>query len=133
MYHAAPINEFFKPKLTVQKGKAEMRTEVRPEFFHAARAIHGAVYFKALDDTAFFAVNSLVEDVFVLTINFNLYLLKPINEGILVARGQVVYESKSSFIAESIVFDQDENQIARGTGSFIRSKIPLNEEVGYRL
>lgn len=131
MYHAAPINEFFKPKLTVQKGKAEMRAEARPEFFHAAHAIHGAVYFKALDDTAFFAVNSLVEDVFVLTINFNLYLLKPINKGQIIARGSVIYESKSSFIAESIVYDQDENQIARGTGSFIRSKIPLTEEVGY--
>ena len=120
MYHAAPINEFFKPKLSVQKGKAEMRAEVRPEFFHAARAIHGAVYFKALDDAAFFAANSLVEDVFVLTINFNLYLLKPLDKGLIIARGSVLYESNNSLIGESVLYDQDENQIARGTGTFIR-------------
>jgi acyl-coenzyme A thioesterase PaaI-like protein len=34
---------------------------------HSIHAVHGSVYFKALDDAAFFAVNSLVEDVFVLT------------------------------------------------------------------
>lgn len=132
MYRSAPINEFFKPKLTITRGNAELLLTVRPEFFHAARATHGSVYFKALDDVAFFAVNSLVEDVFVLTANFNLYLLQPINKGILRAHGTVAYESKSSFIGEAVLLDQEGNQIARGSGSFIRSKIALNEEIGYR-
>jgi hypothetical protein len=35
---------------------------VRPDFFHAAHAVHGSVYFKALDDAAFFAVASLVQE-----------------------------------------------------------------------
>ena len=132
MYHSAPINEYFKPKLKVERGKTELLIPVRPDFFHAAGAVHGSVYFKALDDAAFFAVSSLVEDAFVLTANFNLYLFQPINKGALIARGRVIYESKNSYIAEAVLFDQDEHQISRGSGSFIRSKIPLNEDVGYK-
>lgn len=132
MYLSAPINEFYKPKLTIERGKTELIIPVRSDFFHAAAAVHGSVYFKALDDAAYFAVNSLVDDVFVLTANFNLYFFQPVSKGNLIAQGTVIYESKSSFIAESIIFDQEGNQVSRGSGSFIRSKIPLNEEIGYR-
>lgn len=132
MYHAAPINEFYKPKLTIERGKTELQVTVRPEFFHAAGAVHGSVYFKMLDDAAYFAVNSLIEDGFVLTSNFNLYFLQPISEGILVAYGVVVNESKSSFIAETVLKDGNGNQVSRGSGTFVRSKIPLNVEIGYR-
>ncbi len=82
MYLAAPINEFFKPDITIGKGTAEITVHVDDRrFFHAANAIHGSVYFKCLDDAAFFAVSSLVEDCFVLTSNFNLYLHAPVSGG----------------------------------------------------
>jgi hypothetical protein len=35
-------------------------------------------------------------------------------------------------IAEAVVYDSDDVEIARGMGSFIRSKIPLSAEIGYR-
>lgn len=133
MYHEAPINAFYEPQLSVERGKADLRITVKPEFFHAAHAIHGSVYFKALDDAAFFAVNSLVENAFVLTANFTLYFLQPVSQGVLHAHGEVTYESHSSFIAEAVLHDEQGHQIARGSGSFIRSKIPLSEEIGYHL
>ena len=70
MYHGAAINEYFRPALRVRDGQAEVEIPIRPDFFHAAAAIHGSIYFKALDDAAFFAVNSVVEDVFVLTVSY---------------------------------------------------------------
>src|ERR1051325_363168 len=91
MYASAPINEYFAPRLQIPNaGVAELRLTIRPEFHHAAHAAHGAVYFKALDDATFFAANSLVEDVFVLTTSFNLYLTRPVSEGEIVATGHVV-------------------------------------------
>lgn len=132
MYHEAPINAFYKPKLTVERGKSDLKIAVRPEFYHAAQAIHGSVYFKALDDAAFFAVNSLVEDVFVLTANFTLYFLHPVQQGILHAHGEIKYESASVFIAEATLYDGQGQQISRGGGTFIRSKILLTPEVGYQ-
>ncbi|HEY3447559.1 MAG TPA: PaaI family thioesterase, partial [Myxococcales bacterium] len=115
MYATAPINGFFQPQLEVGAGKAELRIVVRPEFFHSAHAVHGSVYFKALDDAAFFAANSLVEDVFVLTASFNLHLLRPITSGTMIATGTVVHQSRSQILAESVLVDENGKQLARGS------------------
>ena len=131
LYARAPINEFFRPRLTIGDGTAELTIEVRPEFFHAARAIHGSVYFKALDDAAFFAANSVVTDVFVLTVQFNIYLLRPIVEGTLTAEGRLTHRTGRLYFADSVLHDQDGNRIAHGSGTFSRSSIALTEEVGY--
>ena len=132
MYASAPVNEYFRPVLTVAEGTAEVVIPVRPDFFHAAKAVHGSIYFKALDDAAFFAVNSLVPDVFVLTVTYNIYLTRPISEGTLRAKGRVVNQSRQLFIAEAELFDDRGRSIGRGSGSFMRSTIALNEDVGYR-
>ncbi len=131
MYHGAPINAYFQPTLRVSNGAAELQIPVKPEFFHAAHAVHGSVYFKALDDAAFFAVNSLVTDVFVLTASYNIYLTRPVTEGILRASGRVVHRSRSLFLAEAELFDGEQRQVARGSGSFMRSTIALTPAVGY--
>jgi acyl-coenzyme A thioesterase PaaI-like protein len=59
MYAAGPINELFQPVLEVGEGMASIDMEVSERFFHAGGALHGSVYFKMLDDAAFFAANSL--------------------------------------------------------------------------
>ena len=132
MYASAPINEYFRPVLTVSEGAAEVLIPIRPDFFHAARAVHGSIYFKALDDAAFFAVNSLVLDVFVLTVSYNIYLTRPVSEGTLRATGRVVNRSRTLFIAEAELVDDRGRQVGRGSGSFMKSAIALNEDVGYR-
>jgi uncharacterized protein (TIGR00369 family) len=132
MYHlAAPINQFFQPTLRVSNGAAELVMPVRPEFFHAANAIHGSVYFKALDDVAFFAVNSQVSDVFVLTQSYNIYLTRPVSEGIVRAVGRIVHRSRTLFLAEAELFDSHQRHVGRGSGSFVRSTIPLSPAIGY--
>lgn len=132
MYHSAPCNEYYSPKLTVSKGKAEIVIPIRKDFFHAAGATHGSVYFKALDDAAFFSVSSLVKDVFVLTSNFNIYLIRPITSGEMKAVGTVVSVTRSQFIAEAVLFDSKGREIARGSGCIVKSKISLSEGIGYR-
>jgi len=132
MYNRAPINEYFQPALRIpEPGHAELEMTVRPEFHHAARAMHGSVYFKALDDATFFAVQSLVSDVFVLTSSFQLYFLRPVSEGRLLARGKVVSQSKRMFIAEGVLLDSRDQEVARGTGTFMSSAIQLGPELGY--
>lgn len=131
MYHAAPINAWYRPVLEVGEGTAQIAMPVRPEFFHAAHAVHGSVYFKALDDASFFAVASLVPDVFVLTVTFNVYLTRPIAEGTMRSAGRVVHRSRQLFLAEAELFDGEGRPIGRGSGSFMRSTIPLTAELGY--
>jgi len=132
MYAQAPINEYYAPKMKVSHGSAEVVIPIEPKFFHAAGATHGSVYFKAMDDAAFFAVNSLVDDCFVLTASFSVYLTRPISGGEMRAVGNVVHKSSSFFIAESVLYDSEQREIARGSGTFVKSKIKLAPEVGYR-
>jgi len=133
MYLAAPINAFYSPEIWVSHGEAEVTIAVRPEFFHAADAVHGSVYFKLMDDAAFFAVNSLIEDYFALTASFTTYLLRPVTEGTMKATGRVVYSGARTYIAEAVVVDGDGREVARGSGNFVATKIKLTSEMGYRI
>ena len=89
------------------------------------------VYFKLLDDAAFFSVNSLVRDVFVLTVSFNIYLTRPVSAGELKASGRVVHRSRRLFLAESELVNGEGQEVARGSGVFMPSTIALSPELGY--
>ena len=131
MYNAAPANAYYRPSIRVDRARAVVTVPVRSEFHHAAGAVHGALYFKALDDAAFFAVNSLLTDYFALTVSFTVYLTRPVVSGELVATGQVVSESKRLFIAEADLVDNDNRRVARGNGAFMKSAMALSREIGY--
>jgi uncharacterized protein (TIGR00369 family) len=132
MYHDhAPINDFFDPELTISEGAATLELPVSEKLYHPGDAVHGTAYFKALDDAAFFAANSLVEDVFLLTTQMNLYLTRPVSEGKMVAHGEVLHDNPSQYIAEAVLEDDEGNQLARATATFVRSNLELDAEMGY--
>jgi len=131
MYAAAPINKIYKPIMTVSEGASEIEIMLSNKFRHSEGGVHGSVYFKMLDDAAFFAANSLEKDVFVLTTSFTTYLTRPVSQGKLKAVGKVINKNKTQFIAEAVVYDSEENEIGRGNGVFIRSKILLAQTAGY--
>ncbi len=131
MYHAAPINGFYPPEINIRNGEADITITIKPDYHHAAGAVHGSVYFKLLDDAAFFAANSLEEEVFVLTTSFTTYITRPVVDGIMRAEGKVVHFNNSQWIAESVVYNSDGSEIARGNGIFVRSKMRLDQTSGY--
>ncbi len=126
MYIQAPINQFYQPTIHVSEGKCEIRIDVKEDYFHAANAVHGSVYFKMLDDAAFFAANSVVNDVFVLTASFDTKFLRPVNKGKLIAKGELLKNMGNKLEARAKLYDEDGNIIAAGTGWFVKSKINLN-------
>lgn len=131
MYAPGPINAFFRPSLRVGHGEAEVRIPLRPEFHHSAGAVHGAVYFKALDDATFFAANSLVTDVFVLTARFEIAFLRPVVEGEVRAVARVSDASGRRIVVDGELQDASGTVIGRGRGEFARSRIPLDPSVHY--
>ncbi len=126
-YHSAKINQIpYKDMiLTVSEGEAKLTYPVSSNFFHKMEGLHGSVYFKMLDDAAFFAVNSLVEGVFVLTTSFSIDLLRPVRTGNLIAEGWVSFESRNLWVAESTLTDERGRKVAIGKGRFVKSNIPL--------
>ena len=127
MYIAAPCNEVFRPRITISEGAAVVAFAGGPHLHHAGRAVHGSNYFKLMDDAAFFAVNSLVEDVFVLTVTFNIQLLRPISEGRMIAMGKVVNAGRTVWVADSTLGAEKGRVLGRGTGTFMRSKMALTD------
>ncbi len=126
LYARAPVNEYFQPTIAIRDGEADLSLVVRPDFFHAANAIHGVVYFKLIDDAAFFAVASRVSDVFVLTAQLTVNFAKPVTAGRLTAYGKVTSEEGRRYFAEATILDEERGVVGSGSGVFVRSKIPLS-------
>jgi len=132
LYAAAPINALFESALEItERGTARIRFLVGESHYHAAGAAHGTSYFKMLDDAAFYAANSLVTDRFLLTTQFNLLLTRPMRAGPVVAEGRWISGRRRVFVADARLLAADGEEVARGTGTFMRSQIPLGGLPGY--
>lgn len=132
LYASAPINALFRSSLEVTgRGRSRITFEVDKSVHHAAGAAHGTIYFKMLDDAAFYAANSLVTDRFLLTTGFNLHFTAPIKAGRVIAEGKWVSGRRRVFVAEAHLIDEDGEEIGRGTGTFMRSRIALSGLPGY--
>ncbi|MFL9840211.1 PaaI family thioesterase [Sphingomonas sp. ST-64] len=133
LYAAAPINQLFESQLEIpEPGRARIRFTIDARHFHAGGAAHGTSYFKMLDDAAFYAANSLVTDRFLLTTAFNLLFTKPLGPGPVVAEGRWVSGQRRVFVAEARLIDESGEEVSRGTGTFMKSRIPLAGLPGYR-
>ena len=132
LYRSAPVNRVFSSDLTIEgEGRARITFDITESSYHAAGAAHGTIYFKMLDDAAFYAANSLVTDRFLLTTAFNLYFTKPVREGRVTASGVWISGRRRVLVAESRLVDEEGDEIGRGTGTFMRSRIALSGLEGY--
>jgi uncharacterized protein (TIGR00369 family) len=132
LYASAPINQLFRSSLTIPgEGLSRIAFEIDPAHFHAAGAAHGTVYFKMLDDAAFYAANTLVSDRFLLTTAFNLHFTSPVKSGRVIAEGKWISGRRRVYVAEARLVDADGEEIGRGTGTFMKSRISLSGLPGY--
>ena len=133
LYASAPINRLFESRIELPRaGRSKIHFSVGEDTFHAANAAHGTLYFKMLDDAAFYAANGLVSDRFLLTTAFNLHFTRPMKSGEAMAEGRWISGRRRVFVAEARIVDADGEECARGTGTFLRSHIPLTSLAGYR-
>ena len=132
MMHSASIVKLTGARVSISKGQAEIIIPVSDQFFHAAGALHGCIYFMAMDNAAFFAVNSLVENAFVLTTSFTVYFTRPVSDGEIKAVGRVVSRHPRQYIGESVLYNSKGKEIGRGSGTFVKSRQRLTEDIGYK-
>ena len=134
MYLSAPLHSFYNTlEIDIQHGRADIKLITDEKYFHAGGSMQGSVIFKLLDDAAFFAAQSLVEDVFVLTYNFNIHFVRPVTQGKLIATGTVKVAAANAIVAEAKLFNEAGKEVAFGTGDFMKSKLLLNEIKGYKV
>ncbi|MFK7757179.1 MAG: PaaI family thioesterase [Flavobacteriales bacterium] len=133
MYLQANVNRiiFDSTSIIVEEGKSEISMNVTDKFHHKGGAMHGTVYFKLLDDSAYFAANSIETEFFLLTSSFNINLLRPVVEGEIKAIGTIRSKTKNLFVAESTLYDARGREVAFGTGNFMKSRVQLTDKIGY--
>jgi hypothetical protein len=126
IYLAAPYNAFHEPGIRVSAGEADVVIPIQDKLSHPA-GIPGTLILKAMNDSAAFAVNSLVERHYVLTASFEVSLTGTIPRQEIIARGRFVGMSGDKYLAESMLTDIDGKEIGRGEGSFLVSNIELDQ------
>ena len=132
LYASAPVNQLFDSALTIEcEGRTSIVFDIDERHYHAAGAAHGTIYFKMLDDAAFYAANTLVTDRFLLTTSFNLHFSRPVRKGRVRAEGRWISGRRRVLVAEARLIDADGEEIGRGTGTFMRSRIALSGLAGY--
>lgn len=134
LYVSAPVNAHYESAIRLDEaGVSRIEFMVGEDHFHAAGAAHGGLYFKMLDDAAFYAANGLVSDRFLLTTAFNLHFTRPMKTGRAVAEGRWISGKRRVLVAEARIVDASGEECGRGTGTFMRSHIALSGLDGYRL
>lgn len=133
MYLLAPINRLYLPAIDVTEVGATISIMVSEKFHHAVGAVHGSVYFKMLDDAAYFAAAANERGHFIFTLSFQTYLLRPVVSGVIRCNGRLVKRTRTHFFAESVLFDSNDEEIGRGSGVFVLGKQALSDADGYKM
>jgi uncharacterized protein (TIGR00369 family) len=128
LYHQAPISLNYPnpPRMEVSRGAARIRWEVSDQLFHKGGALHGSVIFRLLDDAAFFAANSVVSDVLLVTAHFDIQFVRPVTrEGWVEAHGVLKVPGRNLLVAEAELKDEKGRLLAMGRGNFMRSAVKI--------
>ena len=132
MYLTAPCNEYYEPGIRISEGEAEVVIPVQDKFLDAAGSVHGSVIHGAMNDAALFAANSIVPKELVVSTDFNVQFSSTIAKGELIARGRVIGIADDRYLAEAVALDGEGKELGRGTGTFVKTEIPLSSDMGYK-
>lgn len=125
MYLQAPIVKSLYPEsaIRISEGLAVIECPAKAHYFHAANSLHGSVYFRMLDDAAYFAASSMETTYFLLTAEFTIKFLRPVSGGLLKAEGRLSGDPSGGMVnAEAWLYTSEGKIAAKGSGRFARSR-----------
>lgn len=132
MYLAAPLHKSYTGiEIEIKEEQSTITLDVTENFHHAGGSMHGSVYFKLLDDAAYFSVQSILTDFFIVTTQFNIQMFRPVVQGQLRAVGHVDQISRQLYVAGSVIYDEKNRKIGMGQGQFMKSNVKLEDVKSY--
>jgi uncharacterized protein (TIGR00369 family) len=133
LFQSATLNQgiFKGSELEVEFEKATLRLAIGKQYFHAADAMHGAIYFKLLDDSAYFASASIEKTYFLLTKSYTIHFRRPVMEDDLTAIGKVMEVNEKEILAASEIYNSAGKLVANGEGIFVKGAKRLDELKGF--
>lgn len=96
-------------------GHGEIVVPIGENLLNAAGAVHGGIYYILCDITGTLAFSSLQgDDVFYVTHDINVSVLKPAFQGHLIAKADVIKSGKRLGFVECRIFDDNDDVLAVG-------------------
>ena len=125
IYRIAPINKFYKPKMSLSLGESTIEIKIRRKFFHTGQSVHGSVYFKMLDDAAYFASQTHEKEFFLYTVNFEVNFIKAVSKNVIISKGKLLNKNSNKLTSKSMLYSSNGEEIGYGKGIFVKSNILL--------
>lgn len=127
LYKQGNINETHFPdaEITVASEKAQISCTINEQWHHAKGSMHGAIFFKMLDDAAYFAAASVEKDKFLVTKSYALDFIRPHVDGKITAEGTLQSRTDQEYIASAVLKNEQGKIIGKGQGVFVKSKLDL--------
>lgn len=126
------ISRFLNKTIEIDEaGVARVAIPFHGDLTQNADFLHAAMMFEVGDTAGFVAANSMEETFSVLTVDYHINLIRPVQKEGIYAVGKVVTAGKAIYVARSDVYSDSGKLVAAGQGTYTVSKIPLTELEGY--
>lgn len=128
----APISRFLNARIEIEKpGAARVSIPFHADLTQNSDFLHGAILFEVADTAGFIAANSIEETYSVLTVDYHINFMRPVQKEGIYAVGEVISSGKTLIVARSQVYTDSGKQVAAGQGTYMVTKSPLVEIDGY--
>ncbi len=118
LYLSAPGKEECDAGIKISDGLAEIVIPMQEKFLEPSGNVSSSICFTAMNDSAAFAVNSVVVKSLVTTAEYHIHFARSAAQGDLVARSRFVGTSEDYYLAESVLLDTQGNELGQGSGVF---------------
>lgn len=102
--------------IRLAEGEADIVLPLSKTYIDGVGGVSDAVCFKLMSDSAVQAINSLSNDVIVLTSEFSFTLTHSKPSGDLIVRGRYVGMAGNHYLADTMLTDAEGNELGRGEG-----------------
>ncbi|KUL64298.1 MULTISPECIES: PaaI family thioesterase [unclassified Streptomyces] len=126
------ISRFLDKTIEIEEaGRARVAIPFHADLTQNADFLHAAMMFEVGDTAGFVAANSMEETFSVLTVDYHINLIRPVQKQGIHAIGTVVTAGKTLYVARSDIYSDSGKLVAAGQGTYTVSKIPLTDLDGY--
>lgn len=100
-------------------GRAILEMPVRPEFFNAINVLHGGIASSLIDSAVAAAIFPMLSPgQFPVTVDLNVYYLRPVSQGTMVAEAQLIQRGRRICVGKVNVINEGQ-LVAYGTATYI--------------
>ena len=121
-YLKHPMHHNLNMNVELGNKSATIQLTIHDSIINLVGIVHGAIYFKLIDDACFFAALSAKKSNFVATSNMTIHYLTPASEGVLIAHAKMITKQGRKYLCECDIKDKEGTIYAYGSGSFVEPK-----------